>query len=149
MVLMYPKVFSWVGIEEEKAPASHSSISTAWVKLSMLTTNTHSLFRFWALRGKMTWKECVNIYVLNMYRDDLPLPGAELLVSGAREELPAPTDEYYARTLLYIDRVSPKNILLIIPQKLVPWQKDACVLKNYMSITWEEFIFIIKKLKRN
>ena len=61
MVLMYPKVFSWVGIEEEKAPASHSSISTAWVKLSMLTTNTHSLFRFWALRGKMTWKECVNI----------------------------------------------------------------------------------------
>ena len=47
-----------------------------------------------------------------MYRDDLPPPSAELLVSGAREELPAPTDEYYARTLLYIDRVSPKNILL-------------------------------------
>ena len=55
-----------------------------------------------------------------MYREDLPPPSAELLVSGAREELPAPTDEYYARTLLYIDRVSPKNILLIIPQKLVP-----------------------------
>ena len=49
----YPNVSSSVGTDEENEPAEHSSISTAWVKLSMLTTKTHSFRRFSALRGKM------------------------------------------------------------------------------------------------
>jgi len=48
-----PKVSSSVGTDEENEPTEHSSISTAWVKLSMLTTKTHSFLRFRALRGNM------------------------------------------------------------------------------------------------
>ena len=49
----YPNVLTSAGTDEENEPDEHSSISTAWVKLSMFTTKTHSFRRFSALRGKM------------------------------------------------------------------------------------------------